>query len=77
MQTPWERHYREQKVSDLTSPLLIPPRLQAATLASRWQASIVHLEQAYWLLGIIQWFVIGCGDEYLISCVFAYEKHEI
>ncbi len=30
----------------LESPLLIPPRLQAATLASRWQASIVHLEQA-------------------------------
>ncbi len=25
METPCERHYREQKVSDLTSPLLIPP----------------------------------------------------
>ncbi len=33
-------------MSDLMSPLLIPPRLQAATLVSRWQASIVHLEQA-------------------------------
>ncbi len=49
MQTPWERHYREQKVSDLTSPFLIPPQVQAATLASRWQASIVHLEQAYYV----------------------------
>ncbi len=29
-------------------PLLIPSRLQAATLTSRLQAS-VHLEQAYWL----------------------------
>ncbi len=38
VQTPWERH-REQKVSGLTAPLLIPPRLEAATLASRWQAS--------------------------------------
>ncbi len=45
-QTQCERHYREQKVSDLTDPLLIPPRLQAATLVSRWQASVGHLEQA-------------------------------
>ncbi len=47
METPCERHYREQKVSDLTSMLVIPSRLQAATLDSRWQASIVNLEQAY------------------------------
>ncbi len=36
-------------MSGLTSPLLIPPRLQAAILASQWQASIVHLEQAYYV----------------------------
>ncbi len=36
IQTPWELHYREQKVSDLMSPLLTS-RLQAATLTSRWQ----------------------------------------
>ncbi len=36
-------------MSDLTSPLLILPRLQAATLASRWQANIVHLEQTFCL----------------------------
>ncbi len=34
-------------MSDLKPPLLIPPRLQAATLASQWQASVVHLQQAY------------------------------
>ncbi len=48
-ETPCERRYREQKVSDLTSPLLFPPRLQAAPLASRWQASVVHLEQALFI----------------------------
>ncbi len=38
---------------DLTALLLILPRLQAATLASRWQASVVHLEQAYCLSSCI------------------------
>lgn len=42
MQTLWERHCREQKVSASTSPLLIPPRLLSP-------ASVVHLQQAYFL----------------------------
>ncbi len=44
-----ERHYREQKVSDLTALLLIRPHC-------RWQASVVHLEQAYYLVATTkQW----------------------
>lgn len=49
MQTLWERHCWEQKVSASTSPLLIPPRLLSP-------ASVVHLQQAYFLsLSLFEW----------------------
>ncbi len=38
----------------------------AATLTSRWQASIVHLEQAYWFSCSLCHVLIGCLSH--VSC---------
>ncbi len=44
-------HCGKHEVSDLTAVSLLLPRLQQADLTSRWQASGVHLQQAYFHLG--------------------------
>lgn len=40
-------HYGKHEVFDLTAVSVLLPRLQPVDLASQWQASVVHLEQAY------------------------------